>query len=224
LPYFKYARYCLAWPGLLGALTCSGRPPDVAVLGHQQVGHQAGDPAQQAAVVVVDAVQRHRHDPHLVTAVQQRQMDPYAVVVGHLDRDRVEKAASRVGVVDQLRLRVREALAGQGYEHQLAVVLQQHLRMAAPQLLHHVGDQGPDAMRRKLVRAVENRSQQRFPEALGAVLAPSGHHPLTRHDPRASVAAVWDDEEIARAMAPPRTSTTGPASRSPGPDRVRPLT
>lgn len=43
----------------------------VAVLGHQKVGHQAGDSEQQAAVVIVDTVQRHRHDSHLVTAVQQ---------------------------------------------------------------------------------------------------------------------------------------------------------
>lgn len=107
-------------------------------------------------------------------------MYPYAVVLGHLDADRVEKAASRVGAVDRLRLLVDEALAGQGYEHQLAVVLQQHLRTAPAQSLHHIGDQGPDEMGWKLVRAVENRAQQRFPEALGAVRVSSGHHPFTR--------------------------------------------
>ena len=43
-------------------------------------------------------------------------------------------------------------------------------------------------------------------------------------DIRINSAGVRDDEEIARAMAPPETSTTGPADRSPGPDRVGPLT
>ncbi|GGS69754.1 hypothetical protein GCM10010206_35060 [Streptomyces cinerochromogenes] len=53
------------------------------------------------------------------------------------------------------------------------------------------------------MRAIENRSQQRFPEALGAVRAPFGRHPLTRHDPHVPVAEGLDDEEISRAIAPP---------------------
>lgn len=155
----------------------------VAVFGHQQVGHQAGEPAQHAAVVVIDAVQRHGHDAHLVAAVQQRQVDPYAVVLGQFDRQRVEEAAPGGRVVDHLRVPAREALAGQGYEQQLAIVLRQHLRTAAPQPLHDAGDQRPDEMGRKRVRAIENHTQQRFPEALGAVRTTPGCHSLTRHDP-----------------------------------------
>ena len=104
-------------------------------------------------------------------------MDPDAVLMGHLYRDGVEKAAARLGVVDHVRFPAGESLTGQRYEHQLAVVLQQHLRTAATEPLHDVGDQGPDEVGREFVRAVEDFSEERFPEALGPVRAPS--YPLT---------------------------------------------
>ncbi|MFH8367811.1 hypothetical protein [Streptomyces sp. NPDC018031] len=46
-----------------------------AVLGLQQVGRQAGDPAQEPTGVVVDPV----HSDRLIAGVQQGQADPYAV-------------------------------------------------------------------------------------------------------------------------------------------------
>jgi hypothetical protein len=83
--------------------------------------------------------------------------------------------------IDHLRFPAREALTGQRYQQQLAVVLQQHLRSAATEPLYHVSDQGPDEMGRQFVRAVEDLSEESLSETLGAVRAPSCRQPLTCH-------------------------------------------
>ncbi|WP_438307059.1 hypothetical protein ACSHXN_47260 (plasmid) [Streptomyces sp. HUAS TT11] len=135
---------------------------------------------QHVAVVVIDAVQGHCHDPGLGAAVLQREVDPHAVVFGQLGGVSVEEAAARLGVVDHLRFGVREAVAWQRYQQQLPVVLQQHLRLAAAEPLHYVSGQGPDEMGRQFMRAIEDLAQQSFPEALGAIRAavrPSSPHP-----------------------------------------------
>ena len=124
----------------------------------REQGPQAGEPGS------IDPVRRHGHDAHLVSAVQQRQMDPYTVALGHLDGPAIEKAPARGGGVDVLCTPAHEALTVQGYEQQLAVVLEQHLRTAAPQPLHHVGDQRADEVGRELVRPVENRPRRASPK------------------------------------------------------------
>ncbi|MGN9847262.1 hypothetical protein ACTMTI_55200 [Nonomuraea sp. H19] len=63
----------------------------VGVLGDQHVGDQAGEPAQQAPVVVGDGVQGQRHHPHLIASVQQEQVHPYAAGLRHLDDIRAEE-------------------------------------------------------------------------------------------------------------------------------------
>lgn len=55
-----------------------------------QIGDQAGDLAQQAAVVVIYGVQGDGQDTRLIAAVQQRQQDPYPV--GHHAFDRARGA------------------------------------------------------------------------------------------------------------------------------------
>ncbi|MDQ0753891.1 hypothetical protein QF034_008122 [Streptomyces africanus] len=65
----------------------------------------AGDSAQQAAVIVVDAVERQGHDAHLIASVQQGQIHPHAAVgVGYLDDVRALEGAAGGGVGHRLGL------------------------------------------------------------------------------------------------------------------------
>jgi hypothetical protein len=133
------------------------------------VGGQAGQSVQQPPVVVDDGVQGERQHPHLVAAVQQRQVDPYAVCLRHLDGGSAPEGRAGGGAINRRVLADGQPPTRQRHQHQLFVVLQEDRDVTAPDPAHHFHDQRGDQMRWHLVGLVQQHPQQPLTESFRPV-------------------------------------------------------